>query len=96
MFWAPRAVCADGRVSFDRVKTELMIVFALPSAQPRLLGSLGSVKNGMSLRTLFQTAADISDRPSPSISRKILSADSGSSIGAKVDWNAPIYPITKA
>lgn len=42
----------DGRVSFDRVKTELMIVFALPSAQPRLLGSLGSVKNGMSLRTV--------------------------------------------
>ena len=47
-------------------------------------------------KPLFQTAADISDRPSPSISRKILSADSGSSIGAKVDWNAPIYPITKA
>ena len=42
----------DGRVSFDRVMTELMMAFALPWAQPKLLGSLGALKNGMSLRTV--------------------------------------------
>ena len=41
----------DGRVSFDKVITWLMIAFALSLAQPWLLGSLGAVKKGMSFRT---------------------------------------------
>ena len=43
-----------GRVAADRVRTELMIAFALPWAQPKLLGSLGSLKKGMSLRTIHR------------------------------------------